>query len=358
MTRAAEALIDLQAIRHNLQRVRETAPTSKVIAIIKANGYGHGMARVASALQSVDAFGVSSLYEALKLREEGVQHPILLLEGIYEQAELVPVCQHNLSLVIHSHFQIEILENSGFTVPLNVWLKVDTGMHRLGFNISELDSVYHRLQACPQVAEPVRVMSHLANADDKQDPKTIEQIKIFKNAIKNIDSEFSIANSAAILGWPESHLQWVRPGLMLFGISPFCDRISRDDALIPVMTFRSKLIAINYLKKGDKVGYGGTWECPEDMPVGTVAAGYGDGYPRAAKSGTPVLINGQRVPLIGRVSMDMIIVDLRQVPKAGIGDDVVLWGGDLPVEEVARCASTIPYELLCGIKRRVRFIET
>jgi len=357
MTRAATATIDLQAFQHNLQRVRESAASSRVISVIKANGYGHGMVRVAQALHSSDAFAVAKIEEAVTLREAGIAQPILLLEGFVDAAELEIVQQHAISVVVHHQSQIELLEQARLQRPLNVWLKLDTGMHRLGIAADQLDACFFRLQASPNVAESMVIMSHFANADDRNDPRTEVQLKRFFDATADYDSLQSIANSAAILAHHQSHEAWVRPGIMLYGVSPFIDGSAVDDNLKPVMTLSSKLIAINHYKKGNALGYGGSWRCPEDMVVGVVAIGYGDGYPRAARPGTPVLIHGQRVPLIARVSMDMICVDLRELPEATIGDHAVLWGGGLPVEEIARCANTIPYELLCRVTQRVQFSE-
>ena len=357
MTRAAEARIDLPALQSNLQRVRQVAPSSRVMAIIKANGYGHGMLRVAKGLHAADAFGVASIDEAIALREGGISQPVLLLEGIFEVAELELVCRHHLAIVVHHGFHIDILENSKVPAPVPVWMKIDTGMHRLGFPPQAVAKAWQRLKSCRNVAMPIRFMTHLADADNRHDKMTQQQIDFFDSTISGFEGERSIANSAAILGWPQSRVHWVRPGIMLYGVSPFNDSIGQDEGLQPVMTLTSKLIAINNFRKGHKVGYGGDWTCPEDMPVGVVAIGYGDGYPRVISADTPVVINGQRVPIIGRVSMDMITVDLRHLPSAKVGDTVMLWGKGLPVEEIARCANTISYELLCRVTQRVRFIE-
>jgi len=357
MTRAAEARIDLSALQSNLQRVRSLAPASRVMAIIKANGYGHGMLRVAKALSAADAFGVACLEEALSLRDAGFTQPILLLEGFYETAELEPICRHNLTVVVHQGFQIDMLEKNALPAPIAIWLKIDSGMHRLGFDPQQAAQACRRLQACRSVAPPLRLMTHLADADNRQDVVTQRQIDCFNSAVSGIVGERSIANSAAVIARPQSHVDWVRPGIMLYGISPFGDSIGTAEGLRPVMTFISKLIAINTFKKGDRIGYGGEWECPEDMTVGVVAAGYGDGYPRGVSSGTPIVINGQRIPVIGRVSMDMITVDLRGLPSVRAGETVTLWGDGLPVEEIAQCANTIPYELVCRVTQRVRFVE-
>ena len=357
MTRAAEARIDLSALQSNLQRVRSAAPSSKIMAVIKANGYGHGMTRVARALATADAFGVACIEEAVLLRDAGITQPILLLEGFYDTAELDPVCEYKLSVVVHQPYQIDILENSTVSAPVHVWVKIDSGMHRLGFDAQHVAHAYRRLQACSKVAKPLRLMTHLADADNRHEDVTRRQVDCFNATVSGYKDERSIANSAAIIAWPQTHVEWVRPGIMLYGISPFSDSIGIAEDLHPVMSFTSKLIAINKFKKGDRIGYGGEWECPEDMTVGVVAVGYGDGYPRGVSSGTPVVINGQRIPVVGRVSMDMITVDLRGMTSARVGETVTLWGNDLPVEEIAKCADTIPYELVCRVTQRVRFVE-
>jgi alanine racemase len=356
MTRATRAVIDLHALQHNLKRVRQLAPSSRVMAVIKANGYGHGLQRVARSLASADAFGVACMEEAVALRDMGVSIPILLLEGVTDDAELSLALRLNLDVVVHQQRQLDLMKNPVSGHTLDAWLKLDTGMHRLGFSSGELASAWQQLEASPLVNKKY-LMTHLACGDNRESNKTIEQIDLFNTTVANIPGEFSIANSAGILGWSASHLQWVRPGIMLYGVSPFDNDSGTQQDLLPVMTLYSQLIAINHFKKGDTIGYGGTWSCPEDMPVGVVAIGYGDGYPRHAAAGTPVLVNGKRVPLIGRVSMDMITVDLRSQPQASIGDEVILWGKGLPVEEIAQHAGTIGYDLLCGVTTRVHMIE-
>lgn len=354
MTSTTRALIDLNALRHNLRRVRELAPASQIMAIIKADAYGHGIVRVAQALGDVDAFGVARFNEAIALREAGITQPIVLLGGFLEAAELPLICQHRLSVVVHQSSQLDMLEYTLLSTPVPVWLKVDSGMHRLGFPPNRVKDAWERLKRCPSVAKPLRLMTHLASADDRADDLTLKQLACFTASVAGLEAEQTIANSAAILGWPQTHADWVRPGLMLYGVSPFPGHTATQDGLKPVMTLSTKLIAKHALSKGASVGYGASWTCPQDMQVGIAAIGYGDGYPRHAVSGTPVLLNGQRVPLIGRVSMDMICVDLRSQPEASVGDPVILWGEGLPVEEVAQHASTIPYELLCAVARRVK----
>lgn len=355
MSRPARATIDHKALRANLQRARAAAPTSRMMAVIKADGYGHGMVRVAEALHDAEGFGVASIEEALILREAGIAHPVVLLEGFYTADELPVIAKHRLGVVVHHEHQLELLERTALPYPVQVWLKIDSGMHRLGFRPEQAVGVYGRLKACANVLERIRLFTHLANADEREDPTTLHQVECFETAVEGLEGERSIANSGGILGWPATHGDWARPGIMLYGVSPFSDTVSKDEQLTPVMTLSSELIAITSCRRGDRIGYGGAWTCPEDMPVGVVAIGYGDGYPRAAATGTPALVGDQRAPIVGRVSMDMLCLDLRGVPGAQVGDQVELWGKRLPVEEIARAASTIPYELLCNVARRVHF---
>jgi alanine racemase len=353
MSRPAQAILDLSAIAHNLKRVRELAPGRSVMAVIKANAYGHGMIKVAHALNETDAFAVACLDEALSLRAAGIRHTIVLLEGFFSARDIPFLVLHELSAVVHHEEQLRMLEADRPPGSLPVWLKIDTGMHRLGLSPDKVAEAYQRLKALPSV-KITGLMTHLASADEREDSTTARQLACFIKAVAPFSEPKSIANSAGILAWPQSHGDWVRPGIMLYGASPFADGTGQDHGLRPALSLHSQLMAVNRFKRGDRVGYGGTWQCPEDMPVGVVAIGYGDGYPRHAAPGTPVLVNGRRVPLVGRVSMDMICVDLRSQPQARIGDAVCLWGPSLPVEEIAACASTIPYELLCRVTSRVR----
>lgn len=355
MTQGAVASINTDALKHNLGRVRAAAPNSRVIAVIKADGYGHGMVRVAHALSAADAFGVARLDEALALREASIAHQILLMEGVSTSQELRTAAQKRLQLVVHNDEQIDLLENVRLATPVQVWLKLDIGMHRLGFLPEQFAQAWQRLNDCNAVSGTPKIMGHFSCADDRNDNTTLEQLAQFERLSEPWQAERSVANSAAILSQPESHYQWVRPGIMLYGVSPFSDGLAESEDLQAAMTLTTQLIAVKHLRQGERIGYGGTWQCPSDMHVGIAAIGYGDGYPRHAESGTPVLIGEQRSQIIGRVSMDMIAIDLRHAPDAAVGDKVTLWGEDLPVEEVAEHAKTIPYELLCGVTRRVRF---
>ncbi|MCP4993882.1 MAG: alanine racemase [Gammaproteobacteria bacterium] len=356
--RGPRALIDLSALRHNLHRAREASQGRKVVAVIKANAYGHGMLRAASALESeADALAVARVTEGRTLRESGVQKPILVLEGCFDTDEARLAADLKLDLTIHHASQLTMLEQLEADQKVSCWFKLDSGMHRLGFSPEKGLAAYQKLRALSCIDGPVRLMTHLANADDRNDSATEDQLTLFRQFAQAVDSECSLANSAAILGWPQTHADWVRPGIMLYGASPFTNGRGDVDGLQPVMTLQSQLIAINHYPQGAPVGYGGSWCCPEAMAVGVVAIGYGDGYPRHAPSGTPVLINGQRAPLAGRVSMDMLTVDLRNHPEVRVGDSVVLWGRGLPAEEIAEQAGTITYELFCGVTSRVLFEE-
>lgn len=355
MNRASKIHIDTAALAHNVQCIRQLASASKILAVVKADAYGHGLTTVASALQAhTDGFGVCCLEEALTIRKLGIDTPIVLLEGFCSADELPLLVQYDLQCVIHHHYQLDLLAQARLNEPLPVWLKVNTGMNRLGFSPEEVRQVWDRLQQCPSVRAPIRLMTHFADADKTEKSTTANQIRLFKQIHNDFPVASSLANSAAILAWPQSHAEWNRPGIMLYGVSPFADSTGRDHDLQPVMTLSSQLIAIRRCRKEAAVGYGGHWLCPEDMDIGIVAVGYADGYPRNAGNGTPVLVNGRIAPLAGRVSMDLLSVDLRQHPDAQIGDPVVLWGQGLPVETIAQYSDTIPYELLCHVSARVR----
>lgn len=350
------AVIDLSACRHNLSVAKQFAPDSKCIAIIKANAYGHGMVNIAKALNDADAFGVARIGEAIQLREAGITSPILLLEGFFSEEELSLVREHKIDTVIHSESQLQLLDKSSGEA-ISVVLKIDSGMHRLGFAPEEIKTISQQLEKNTNINQPLKFMTHFSNADDKHDDKTLKQIDVFYRSIDDVTyNEISIANSAGILGWPQSHAEWNRPGIMLYGVSPFINAKAEDHNLKPVMTLSSQIISIKSVKKGEAIGYGGTYICEKDMTIGIVAVGYGDGYPRHAKTGTPVLVNGKRCSLLGRVSMDMICVDLSEQTNPAVNDPVVLWGEDLPIEEIAASSETIGYELLCSVTQRVEFI--
>jgi alanine racemase len=355
VTRQTRAEIDLPALRHNLGVARASAPNARIMAVIKANGYGHGLLPVAKAVASADALAVTSLEEAAPLREAGYSQRIVLLEGLYDPGELTLAARLGLDLIVHSDWQVEVLERAHLERPVSCWLKVDSGMHRLGFPAERVASTYRRLHACASVAPQLRFITHLASADDRTSDYTRFQLSAFASACEGLPGERSIANSAGLLAWPETHADWVRPGVMLYGATPFADAAPEHPNLAPAMTLTSRLISIQHFKRGDRVGYAGTYVCPEDMPVGVVAIGYGDGYPRHAPSGTPVLVGGERAALVGRVSMDMLCVDLRGLKTVYIDAPVTLWGRGLPIEEIAQASGTISYELMCQVTGRVHF---
>lgn len=356
--REAELGINLAALHHNVRVVRGLAPYSRIMAMVKADAYGHGALTIAKALSEVDGFGVASVAEALTLREAGITQAIAVMQGVSDGDEMFLAVRRGLQIVVHHQEQIPIIEGCRLTGPIDVWLKVDTGMHRLGIRPEQARQAYQRL-ANASVVRSVGLMTHFASADELGSQQTQHQIEIFRSLQHDLaqhDTHVisdSLANSAGVLAWPAAHGAWVRPGIMLYGSSPLPDRSAKDLGLRPVMTLTSRLIAINPIHKGESVGYGGTWTADHDTRIGVVAIGYGDGYPRHAKSGTPVLINGELVPLVGRVSMDMITVDLGEVP-AQIGHTVVLWGEGLSADTVARCSGTISYELFCKITNRVK----
>jgi len=348
MRRHARARIDLGALRHNLARVRAAAPGARVMAAIKADAYGHGMLRVAEALHAADGFALACVAEGVALRDAGFAHPIVLLQGVRDADELRAAADKGIGICVHQPHHLRLLEITSLKKPVKVWLKIDTGMHRLGIPAEETAETFRALANNPNVAGKPCLMTHFARADEQGDTTTREQIAVFDRAVEGLDGKQSLANSAGILAWPDSHRDWVRPGIMLYGGSPFAHRPARELDLRPAMTLTAPLIAIRELKQGDPVGYGGTWTCPEDMRVGAVAIGYGDGYPRHAPSGTPVAVRGQRTQLVGRVSMDVVTIDLRGI-DAEIGDPVELWGGQVPMDEVAIAAGTISYELTCSV---------
>ncbi len=356
--KAAMACIDLSALQHNLQRVKEQAPESKVMAVVKANGYGHGLRHVAKHATHADAFGVARIEEALQLRACGVVKPILLLEGFYSSGDLPVLVTNNIQTVVHCEEQLAALEQAELETPVVVWLKIDSGMHRLGVRPEQYDEFLSRLNACPNVAKPLRYMSHFGCADELESNITTEQIELFMSLTAGCQGERSLAASAGLLAWPQSQLDWVRPGIIMYGVSPFNHRTAQDMGYRPVMTLKSHLIAVREVKKGESVGYGGMWTSERDTKVGVIAVGYGDGYPRTAPNGTPVLVNRRKVPIAGRVSMDMLTVDLGPDATDKVSDEAILWGKDLPVEEVASHIGTIAYELVTKLTSRVEMEYT
>ena len=351
--RLIRARIDSAALRANLKAIRARAPTSRVMAVVKANAYGHGLVPTALALADADAFAVARLEEAVALRDNGLRRRIVLLEGVFDAAQLAQAAQLELDLVVHEPLQIALLEAYRGAKPLPLWLKVDTGMNRLGFRPEQFRAAWQRLQNLRPAPTQLRVLTHLACADEADCRVTAEQLQRLAPLVAGLDVELSIANSAAILALPATHGAWVRPGLALYGVSPFAAQRGAQLGLRPAMTLESTVIAVRDVDAGERVGYGGVWRAPRSSRLAIVAAGYGDGLPRSIPSGAVVLIGGVRAPLAGRVSMDMIAADITDLPPVSVGDRVELWGTHLPVEELAAAAGTVPYELLCGVSQRV-----
>lgn len=350
-------MVRLEAIRHNLRRMKELAGGAKVMAVVKANAYGHGLLPVARALAEADALAVARVHEGLALRDAGIDQPLVVLQGALTSADLQAALAHRLQPVVHCETQVALLE----AVPHGeavVWLKVDTGMRRLGVEPEQAGALSERLSAAPAVAE-LRLMTHLSSADERDDPQTGRQLDRFMQLLEGFDGEFSIANSAAVLAWTEAvHAErgatrsWVRAGISLYGVSPFPASEGSEFGLQAAMEFEARLIAVKPIRAGDAVGYGGYWRAPRDTLLGVVSAGYGDGYSRHLPSGTPLLVEGRAAALAGRISMDSAAVDLGPDSSASIGDRVVLWGANLPVETIAARAGTIPYTLLAGMTHR------
>lgn len=351
MSRPLKATIHPSALAHNLAVMRRIQPGRRMVAVVKADGYGHGLEHVVrAAAREADAFAVSSVEEALALRAVEAHKPVLLLEGFFEEAELPLLERFGLWPVVHSPEQLERLAAS--RCELTVWLKADTGMNRLGFRASACAEIVERIRTSMPHITLRGLVSHLSSADDPDSPLTGWQYKEFGH-LAVAGAEYSVSNSAGIFTAPTLPDEWLRCGIALYGASPLAGRSAAELGLRPAMTLESELISVRPCLRGDTIGYAATWECPEDMPVGVVAAGYGDGYPRHAPAGTRVLVGGTSVPVIGRICMDMFMVDLRALPGARAGDRVVLWGEGLPVEEIAAGSGTIPNDLLSGLTSRV-----
>ncbi len=366
MARPLVAEINLAALRHNYQLALNQSPTSTALAVVKANAYGHGAVEVALALVHLaPAFAVACIEEAEQLRAAGITQPIVLIEGFFEASELPTIITQNYQPLLHSQWQVEQLVNYLANVcnadqpmlgtGLELWLKVDTGMHRLGFTSEEAAKVYQQLKALP-VINKITLTSHLACADDLTNSVTKDQLQQLQALQQQLDCPISIANSPATLGWPAAQQGYLRPGIMLYGASPFSASHALADQLQPVMTLKSKLISVKTLAANESVGYGARFTTTEPTPIGVVACGYGDGYPRQALEGTPIKVNGIICKLAGRVSMDMLTVDLTNCPEAQVGDEVILWGEGLAVNEVASHCETISYTLLTCLLPRVKRI--
>lgn len=348
--RPIQATIHLAALRHNLDVVQMSAPQSKVIAVVKANGYGHGLLNVAQGLKAADMFAVLRIEEATTLRDASYQHPILLLEGVFDAYELPLAAQHQLSLVIHCVQQVEMLEQVTLARKVQVFVKMNTGMNRLGFKPELYPDIVKRLERCENVAQ-LCLMTHFATADDARGVGQAQAI--FNASVSGLQHPISLANSAAILRYPEAHADYVRPGIMLYGASPVAGVSAQSYGLQPVMRLGSKIIATQNLQAGESVGYGAIFTAEKPTRIGVVACGYADGYPRHAPNGTPIAVLGKRTRTVGRVSMDMLFVDISEIAEADIGAEVELWGNTVSVDEVAQASGTIGYELLCAISSRV-----
>ena len=360
MSRATAASISHDALRHNLAEVRRRAPNSRVMAVVKADAYGHGLERVATTLRDADAFGVAALSDAERIRAAGLDNRIVLLSGFDEPADLPILRRLKLDAVVHCDEQLRMLEldaKSPGADSLRLWVKLDTGMNRLGFRPERATELQQRLRGLSNVHLDLQWMSHLARSDEFDVPSTPEQLAAFDAALRDIDGDRSLANSAAVLGWPASHRDWIRPGGALYGMSVVDGKTGADFGLKPAMSLHTRLIAVKQVRAGDCVGYGGAHVCDREGRIGIAAIGYGDGYPRLAPAGTPVLVDGKVSRIVGRVSMDLMAVDLDACPEAKVGSPVLLWGPELPIETIASAAGTISYELACGITRRVRFID-
>ena len=352
--RPIRARIDSAALRHNLDAARRRAPRSRICAVVKANAYGHGLARAARALAAAEGLALIELEAALELRRAGERRPMLLLQGFFSPEELEPIAAHGLTTVVHDPEQLAMLEKARLPKRIAVVAKLNTGMNRLGFPAENVRSVLDRLRDCPS-AGAIALMTHFADADGKRGVRW--QLERFEAATTGVDLPRSLANSAALLRYPESHKYWVRPGIMLYGCSPFPDESAEALGLKPAMTLASELIAVRDLRPGDGVGYGGTFAASGPMRIGIVACGYADGYPRHAPTGTPILVCGRRTRTLGRVAMDMLFADLTGIPEAAVGSPATLWGEGLSADEVAASAGTVSYELLCALSQRVPVSE-
>ena len=354
MPRPLTATLDLGALQHNLAKVRQHAPGASVFAVVKANAYGHGVMRTAKALAGADGLALLELDTAVRLRDAGFTKRLALLEGVFEAADLQAAADHDLTIVIHNQEQLRLLDAARSGARFDVLLKINTGMNRLGFTPRAASEVIAKLEAHRAVSQ-LTLMAHFATADEARG--VAWQMKVFNEVAAGRKLQRSLANSAALLRYPETHAEWVRPGIMLYGCTPFSDVSAQELGLRPVMTLASKVIAVQELKPGDQLGYGGAFEAKSATRVGIVACGYADGYPRHAPTGTPVLVGGRRTRTLGRVAMDMLCADLTDMPEAGVGTPVTLWGQGLSADEVAASAGTVSYELLCALAPRVPVIE-
>lgn len=379
--RSTVAYLSSENLLHNLQVIKQLVNNAKIIAMVKANAYGHGLRSVSLKLQKhVDFLGVASIDEALQLRKAGIVIPIVLMEGIFEEQELLIAVENNFSIVLHNDLQviwlINAINNKLFSEPINIWLKIDTGMGRLGFNVKDGRAIYNLLSKNVGIANPIGIMSHFACADDMSSSLNLKQINNFDHFIESLNihknhannNEIingktitnkisrSMCNSAAIFNFPTQNFEVVRPGIALYGVSSIQSKTAHELNLKPVMTLKTKIIAVKELPRGSSIGYGSRFICPCDLRVAVIGIGYGDGYPRSAIDGTPVLIHNKRCKIVGRISMDMTVVDLTNCLEAKIGDDVILWGNNLPIEEIINYTQNSVYDVLTAVQNRVRFV--
>jgi alanine racemase len=355
------ALISGKNLLHNISTLQNLAPNSKLMVMVKANAYGHGIYEVSNYLEKnldkkLFALGVARIDEAILLRNKGIKVPILLAEGVFERDDLLIAAKENFLVIFHNSQQLNWLENANLPNQINVWLKINTGMNRLGFSLNEAKNAYEVLLNNQNIIKPIVVASHFACADDLKNQLNNLQINEFQKFTNNLPILKSLNNSAAIFNFPQTNFDIIRAGISIYGASPVQDKTADQLNLKPVMTLQSKIIAIHNLQAGETVGYGARFKCQENTKIAIIAAGYGDGYSRTIQDGAPVLINNIKCQIAGRISMDMISVNLKNCPNAKIGDSVILWGEDLPVEEVAKFSSCISYDLFCGVQKRVKYV--
>ncbi|THB63626.1 MAG: alanine racemase [Gammaproteobacteria bacterium] len=364
MSRDVTATINISALQNNFKLAKNLQPQAKMMAVVKSDAYGHGVIPVAKALNETDGFAVSCIDEAQKLRGAGITKKIILLEGVHTADEIDYIASNNMEMVVHSDWQLQVLMAEKRSLNLKVWIKIETGMNRLGLAPKQAISAYGKLKSATAVSSDIGLATHFANADDLNSNHTQQQLHIFADVLCELNDckRVSLLNSAGIMEWGENEIYkqicygrevWCRPGIMLYGVSPFSEYTAK---LQSVMTLKSRLIAIKDCACGECVSYGSRWQAQRDSRIAVAAIGYGDGYPRHAIDGTPVLVDNKQVPLSGRVTMDMICIDVTDMPEAKVGNEVVLWGKGLPIEEIAASSDTIGYELLCGVTRRVRTI--
>lgn len=350
--------IDKQALLYNIKLIREIAPKQKLLAMLKGNAYGHGLTIIATEIQEyVDAFGIMHISEGVYLRQNGLKNKILMLAGAHTYSDLIACAEYNLDIVIHDKEQVKLLQKVKLQSPVIVWLKINVGLNRLGFPPSEIKSIASILSKNANVKQPIKLMSHFSDSNQINNDITLTQLNYFRKIVSTFPYESSLYNSAGILSCPSTYFNWIRPGLILFGVSPFNNSIGQDHGLKPVMTFHTRLISVKKHFKGDRIGYEGTWTCPLDgLLLGIIPIGYADGYPRHLLSNTPVIVNGKKCYIVGRVSMHLSIIDLSNCLHAKVNDEVILWGKELPIELIAAQASTIPNELLVSIPQTTQRI--